>query len=135
MIMLKAIEKNDLVVKRSRSGLGLFPKINIPKDSFVIEYTGRLLPTNKADDMGGRYLFRINSKWTVDGKERKNISRYINHSCKPNCLVKISNNRILIYSAKNIIAGEELNYDYGKEYFEEFIKPIGCKCSHCIRKS
>ena len=24
--------------------------------------------------------------------------------------------------------GEEITYDYGKEYFDEYIKPKGCRC-------
>ena len=27
--------------------------------------------------------------------------------------------------------GEELAYDYGKEYFDDFIKRIGCRCLKC----
>lgn len=128
------ISRKNLVVKKSRSGLGLFSKIPIPKGTFVIEYTGERLPTSEADKRGGRYLFRINKEWTVDGKDRKNLSRYINHSCKPNCFVRIIDSHLLIFTQKNIAAGQELHYDYGKEYFNEFIKPIGCKCNHCINK-
>lgn len=126
--------KTNFVIKRSKSGLGLFTKVSIPKNTFVMEYTGELIPTSQADKKGGRYLFNINSRWTVDGRGRKNISRYINHSCKPNCIAKISSKKVLIYSLKNILAGEELNYDYGKEYFNEFIKPKGCRCRHCLKK-
>ena len=27
--------------------------------------------------------------------------------------------------------GEEITYDYGKEYFDEFLAAIGCKCEAC----
>jgi len=42
--------------------------------------------------------------------------------------------KVLIYARRNIRAGEELSYDYGKEYFDDLILPVGCKCDHCIRK-
>ena len=29
---------------------------------------------------------------------------------------------------KAIKPGEEITYDYGKEYFDEHIKPFGCRC-------
>ena len=32
---------------------------------------------------------------------------------------------------KNIATGEEITYDYGKEYFEGVIEPIGCRCGKC----
>ena len=31
-------------------------------------------------------------------------------------------------------AGEEISYDYGKEYWNEHIKPGGCRCDKCTEK-
>ncbi|MDD5675761.1 MAG: SET domain-containing protein [Chitinivibrionales bacterium] len=121
-------------VKKSFSGLGLYANCPIKKNKFVIEYTGNLLTKHEANKKGGKYLFEINSRWTIDGSGRKNISRYINHSCRPNCEVRIRDKHIKIHSLKNIKAGEELTYNYGKEYFDEFIKPFGCKCDYCKMK-
>ncbi len=118
-------------VKRSSVGLGLFCRQPIRRGSLVVEYTGRLLPAEEAYRRGGRYLFEVNSKWIVDGSGRENISRYINHSCRPNCEPRVRGMRILIYALRAIRAGEELTYDYGKEYFDELIKPVGCKCAKC----
>ncbi|NDH82679.1 MAG: SET domain-containing protein-lysine N-methyltransferase, partial [Burkholderiaceae bacterium] len=42
-----------------------------------------------------------------------NSSRWINHSCNPNCEADEENDRIYIKALRNIKAGEELNYDYG----------------------
>jgi SET domain-containing protein len=39
--------------------------------------------------------------------------------------------RVFIYAKRNISAGEELCYDNGKAYFDEFIKPKGCACERC----
>ena len=97
----------------------------------MIEYTGALLPTAAADRRGGRYLFQVNSRWTIDGSGRENLSRYINHSCAPNCIAHTRGKRVLIYSRRRISPGEELSYDYGKEYFDEYIKPQGCLCESC----
>ena len=33
---------------------------------------------------------------------------------------------------RNIKPGEELGYDYGKSYFDSFLKPIGCRCLKCM---
>jgi len=123
-----------LKVKRSKSGLGLFAEENIPKNHFIIEYFGRELTEAEQYTSKSVYLFEINSKKTIDGAIRENIARYINHSCKPNCEVEIKKGHILISSIKNIKAGDELNYDYGKEFWNEHIKPKGCKCESCLKK-
>ena len=39
---------------------------------------------------------------------------------------------IFIYAFKNIKEGEELTYNYGEEFFDEHIKPKGCKCRKCV---
>ena len=67
---------------------------------------------------------------------RKNIARYINHSCKPNAEsdVKPRKRRVFIRAIKNIEEGEEITYDYGAEYFKAYLKPIGCKCDACEMK-
>ena len=118
-------------IKKSATGLGLYSNIQIKKGEFIIEYTGKMLTTKEANDKAGKYLFEINSRYTIDGSKRSNLARYINHSCKPNCEVTIRNKHIMIYSIKVIKPGEELKYNYGKEYFDEYIKPFGCKCTHC----
>ena len=118
-------------VKRTRIGLGLFTREPISRGALVVEYTGALLPSEEAYRRGGRYLFEVNSRWIINGAGRENISRYINHSCRPNCEPRTRGMRVLIYARRNIRAGEELSYDYGKEYFDDLIKPKGCKCDYC----
>lgn len=125
--------KKKLKVKCGSAGLGLFAGEPIKKGEFAIEYIGRMLTHEEANRKGGKYLFEISSRRTVDGTGRDNTARYINHSCKPNCEVDIKKGRIFIYAIKNIKVGEELHYDYGKEYVDEYIKPYGCKCEKCAK--
>ena len=42
--------------------------------------------------------------------------------------------KVVIRAIKNISPGEEINYDYGTDYFKAYLKPIGCKCDACERK-
>ncbi len=125
--------QRDLKIKKSRAGLGLFTARPISCGGFVVEYTGPILTKERADEKGGRYLFDISNRRTVDGTNRKNIARYINHACRPNCEVDIRKGRIFVFARRKIQAGEELNYDYGKEYWDEYIKPHGCRCVSCGR--
>jgi len=120
------------IVKRSHSGLGLYAVDAIPKNRFVIEYFGPLLTDAEADRRGGKYLFAINSKWTIDGTPRNNVARYINHDCRPNCEVYYVGKRVMIRSIKNIKPGQELTYDYDTEYFNGIIGgKWRCRCGKC----
>ncbi|MEX1027311.1 MAG: SET domain-containing protein-lysine N-methyltransferase [Candidatus Paceibacterota bacterium] len=121
-------------VQRSRAGLGLFAEETIEKGQFVIEYTGELISNDEADRRGNKYLFELNSKWTIDGSARSNTARYINHSCRPNCETDVIRRRVKIFAKRRIKPGEELTYDYGKAYVDEYIKPNGCKCEKCKAK-
>lgn len=124
----------NLQVKKSTSGLGLYSNNSIKKGSFLIEYYGPIITQEEANKKGGKYLFEINSKRVIQGHPRYNIARYINHSCRPNAESRIVKNKVFIYAIKNIKNGDELSYDYGKEYFNEHIKPSGCMCPKCNKK-
>jgi SET domain-containing protein len=116
------------------AGFGLFAEEQIKKGDYIIDYVGEIIPNAKCENHPGKYLFEVDDHFTIDGAARENIARYINHSCKPNSEVEIEKGEIKIYAIKDIAKGEEINYDYGKEYFNEFIKPIGCKCTSCMKK-
>ena len=125
-------------VGRSRTGLGLFATKPIKKGTKIVRYFGPLLDSKKKKDdaIENKYLFELNNRWTIDGSVRKNIARYINHACKPNAEsdVKPRKRKVFIRAIKNIEPGEEINYDYGTDYFKAYLKPIGCKCAACERK-
>lgn len=126
-------ERPQVRVKRSRTGLGLFALEDISKGQLIIEYTGERISNEEADRRGGRYLFAVTDEIVIDGKGRQNVSRYINHSCRPNAQAEHdeTDDRIYIRSIKKIKVGEEITYDYGKDYLEDLIGPGGCKCPAC----
>jgi hypothetical protein len=125
-------------VGRSRTGLGLFATKPIKKGTKIIRYFGRLLDSKKKKDdaIENKYLFELNDRWTIDGSIRKNVARYINHACRPNAEsdVQPRKRKVIIRAIKNIEPGEEINYDYGTDYFKAYLKPIGCKCAACEKK-
>jgi hypothetical protein len=125
-------------VGRSRTGLGLFATKPIKKGAKIVRYFGPLLDSRKKKDdaIENKYLFELNGRWTIDGSVRKNIARYINHACKPNAESDVSarKRKVVIRAIKNIEPGEEINYDYGTDYFKAYLKPIGCKCDACEKK-
>ena len=125
-------------VGRSRTGLGLFATKPIKKGTRIIRYFGPLLDSRKAEDdaIENKYLFELTNRWTIDGSVRKNVARYINHACKPNAEsdVRPRKRKVYIRAIKKIEPGEEINYDYGTDYFKAYLKPIGCRCDACEKK-
>ncbi len=125
-------------VGRSRTGLGLFATKPIKKGAKIIRYFGPLLDCRKKKDdaVENKYLFELNGRWTIDGSVRKNIARYINHACKPNAESDVNprKRKVVIRAIRKIEPGEEINYDYGTDYFKAYLKPIGCKCDACEKK-
>jgi SET domain-containing protein len=133
-------------VGRSRTGLGLFATEPIKKGVLIAEYKGRRVTNAQADELearGSRYMYELNSRWTVDGSNRSNLARYANHSCRPNAESDVIRGQrargrkggmVILRAIRNIKPGDEITYDYGRDYFDGFIKPIGCKCQKCTEK-
>ncbi len=130
--------KKPYRVGRSHIGLGLFATKPIKKGTKIVRYFGPLLDCKKKKDdaVENKYLFELNGRWTIDGSVRENIARYINHACKPNAEsdVRPRKRKVFIRAIKNIEPGEEINYDYGTDYFKAYLKPSGCRCAACEKK-
>lgn len=122
-------------VGRSRTGLGLFALKPLRRGDFIAYYSGRLISNETADRLWTKYLFEVNNRWTVDGSGRSNIARYINHSCRPNAESDVRKHRVFITAIRTIRPGDEITYNYGRDYFDTFIKPHGCRCEACRRKA
>lgn len=120
-----------LTVRRTTTGLGLFTLKRIPTRRRVVEYVGTVITNEEAYKKGGKYLFALDDKYSLDGSSRSNIARYVNHSCEPNAEAFICGKRVWIYSKRVIDAGEAITIDYGEAYFDEHIRPKGCKCERC----
>jgi SET domain-containing protein len=124
-------------IGRSRTGLGLFATAPIEKRTFIVEYKGRKLTNAQAEKLearGARYLYEINSRWTIDGATRRNLGRYANHSCRPNAESHRIGHRVFLRAIKRIKPGAEITYDYGRDYFLNVITRRGCKCDRCRHK-
>jgi SET domain-containing protein len=123
-------------VARSQAGLGLFATVPIKRGAYIATYRGRRIPTEEAqrrEARGARYMFELNSRWTIDGSPRWNLARYINHSCRPNAKPVARNGGIVIVASRRIEPGEEITYDYGREYFDLFLR-TSCRCCACRPK-
>ncbi len=124
--------RDGFAVRRTVTGLGLFTLRPIGAGKRILEYTGVLVPVEEIEGSRKKYFFEVDERRALDGSDRRNIARYINHSCRPNAKAYSSTRgRVWIWSIKNIKAGEEITINYGRDYFDEHIKPKGCKCRKC----
>lgn len=105
------------------AGKGAFAIRPIKKGERLIEYVGERIPHPVADERYDddsmaehhTFLFSVSSRTVIDATHLGNESRYINHSCDPNCETEIERGRVYIYALRDIKVGEELNYDYAYE--------------------
>ncbi|HJU68507.1 MAG TPA: SET domain-containing protein-lysine N-methyltransferase [Gemmatimonadaceae bacterium] len=133
-------------IRRSAiQGRGAFATRRIRKGERIIEYTGERISNAEADrrydDERMRrhhtYLFTLTQRTVVDGGVGGNESRFINHSCDPNCEAIIEDGRIWIDARRTISEGEELAYDYkyermgGDDEADEKKYPCQCGAANC----
>ena len=115
-------------VRRGLHGLGLVSVAPFRRGERVIEYVGEIVDDAEADRRSNRYLFEVRKDVNIDGSTRRNLARYVNHGCRPNCTDRIVGNRVFYAALRDIKAGEELTVDYGKTYYDHYIAPYGCRC-------
>jgi len=125
-------------IGRSTTGFGLFATKVIKRAAYIATYRGRHMSTEEAEKrerQGAKYMFELNSRWVIDGSPRWNVARYMNHSCWPNAKPVTRKGRIVFVALRAISPGEEITYDYGREYFDYFIRNGGCRCAGCRTKA
>jgi len=118
---------------------GLYAAKSIKSGKIIINYKGKLVTKKeveknpKFDNDKAIYLFNINNRYDMDGDFKYNDARLINHSCNPNCEVDGKGLKLWIVAIKDIKKGEELSYDYGFGYDEDY-KQFVCKCGakNCV---
>ena len=126
-------------------GRGVFALEDIAEGETIIEYVGEVISWDEAQDRhphdphdpNHTFYFHVNEDRVIDALHGGNSSRWINHSCDPNCEADEDNDRIFIKAIRNIAAGEELNYDYGLIIDEPYTKklkaeyPCWCGSANC----
>lgn len=123
-------------------GKGVYAVTDIAADERLIEYTGEVISWEEAlarhphdpRDPNHTFYFHISAEQVIDAKVGGNSSRWINHSCKPNCEATQEGNRVFIDALHDIAAGEELFYNYGLVIDERLTPELKaqypCWCGH-----
>ena len=135
------------VIRRARSGIhgdGVHARVAIPAGYVIIEYRGERITKAESARRGAMRLqqvrrgrdvstmiFRLNQRYDLDARRGGNISRFINHSCEPNCRSERKRGRIWIVAHRDIAAGEEITFDYGFRFRHWASNPCRCCAAQC----
>jgi hypothetical protein len=121
-------------------GKGVFAVQDLAEGETLIEYIGEIINWKEAlrrhphdpKDANHTFYFHIDKNHVIDAKYGGNSSRWINHSCKPNCEADEQDGRVFIKALRNIPAGQELFYDYGliidAPYTKKLLAEYPCWC-------
>ncbi|GAB1600835.1 uncharacterized protein LOC115232341 [Argonauta hians] len=128
---------NVTTFQTENKGLGLMTLEDVLPHTFVMEYVGEVLDYRQFKNRTKQYakngqehyyFMSLNADEVIDATYRGNKSRFINHSCDPNCETqKWTVNgmlRIGFFTKKLITAGQEMTFDY------QFESKQAQKC-HC----
>ncbi|MGV8151097.1 MAG: SET domain-containing protein [Candidatus Woesearchaeota archaeon] len=126
---------------------GVYATEDITKGTPIIEYRGEKISKEEGDkrldatheahkadkNNAATYIFELNDEYDLDGDIPDNDAKYINHSCNPNCDFEIGEDSVLIHAKRDIKKGEELTYNYGFDFDDEY-KEHPCKCGseNCV---
>ena len=135
-------------IQTRRSGVhgkGMFAVQDLAEGETLIEYVGEVISWKEAlrrhphdpTDPNHTFYFHVDEKHVIDAKHGCNSSRWINHSCAPNCEADEQKGRVFIKALRNIPAGQELFYDYGLIIDAKYTKklkaeyPCWCGAPNC----
>lgn len=133
-------ENENLVIKKSRNGKGLFVKKPFPKNEKILKIIGKLITCDvddKIDEETRTNTYRYNKDLYLSPKGR--LGNFINHSCDPNVKVEKIGKNLFIVTLKNIAKDKEIFFDYSTLIASDDIWQMKCncgniKCRHTIGK-
>ncbi|XP_039906681.1 histone-lysine N-methyltransferase NSD3 isoform X3 [Simochromis diagramma] len=113
------------VIKTEGCGWGLRTNQALKKGDFVAEYVGEVIDSEECQQRIKRahenhvtnfYMLTLTKDRVIDAGPKGNSSRFINHSCSPNCETQKwtvnGDVRIGIFALCDIEAGTELTFNY-----------------------
>ncbi len=121
-------------------GRGVYAIAPIEAGDTLIEYTGERIDWDEAlrrhphdpKQPNHTFYFHLDTGQVIDALHGGNSSRWINHSCEPNCEAEEDKGRVFIKALRDIQPGEELFYDYGlvidERYTAKLKKEFACYC-------
>ena len=121
-------------------GKGVFATRQLAAGERVIEYVGEVISMAQAiarhphdpSNPDHTFYFHLDDGRVIDALHGGNDSKWINHSCRPNCVPDEDRGRIFILTRRLVFKGEELTFDYdlfSDEPMSEALKArYACRC-------
>ncbi|XP_032434420.1 histone-lysine N-methyltransferase NSD3 isoform X3 [Xiphophorus hellerii] len=121
----KRLSAETEVVKTEGCGWGLRTNQTLRKGDFVTEYVGEVIDSEECQQRIKRahenhvtnfYMLTLTKDRVIDAGPKGNSSRFMNHSCSPNCETQKwtvnGDVRIGLFALCDIEAGTELTFNY-----------------------
>ena len=126
---------HGLTIRKSRiNGKGCFATVLFPHRKKIADYTGERISDAEANRRAARRrilrICALDESWSIDGSRGGNGTHYINHSCEPNCYMKILHGRVQFYALRDIHPGEEITLDYISTLHSDK-KRCSCRSAKC----
>jgi SET domain-containing protein len=121
-------------------GKGVFATRHMAAGETVIEYVGEVITMaeairrhpHDAHNPDHTFYFHLDDGRVIDALYGGNDSKWINHSCRPNCVPDLVKGRVFIKTRRPVFRGEELTFDYSlfsDEPMTEALKArYACRC-------
>ncbi|XP_062870295.1 histone-lysine N-methyltransferase NSD3 isoform X2 [Trichomycterus rosablanca] len=132
------------VVKTETRGWGLKTKQDLKKGDFVMEYVGELIDPDECRQRLGHasrnhitnfYMLTLTKDRVIDAGLKGNLSRFINHSCSPNCETQKwtvnGDLRIGLFTLCDITADTELTFNYNLDCLGNGRTTCHCGSENC----
>ncbi|XP_045579778.1 histone-lysine N-methyltransferase NSD2 isoform X1 [Salmo salar] len=132
------------IVKTAGKGWGLVALQDIKKGEFVNEYIGELIDEEECrsrikyyqeNDITHFYMLTIDKDRIIDAGPKGNYSRFMNHSCQPNCDTQKwtvnGDTRVGLFAVCDIPAGTELTFNYNLDCLGNEKTACRCGASNC----
>ncbi|XP_078717449.1 histone-lysine N-methyltransferase NSD2-like isoform X10 [Lampetra fluviatilis] len=127
------------IVKTAGRGWGLLTLVSIRKGEFVNEYVGELIDEEECrkrikyaheKNLSNFYMLTIEKDRIIDAGPKGNFSRFMNHSCQPNCETQKwtvnGDTRVGLFATCDIATGTELTFNYNLDCLGN--EKTICKC-------
>jgi len=132
------------VFKTRKKGWGLRTTTELPINSFIMEYVGEVVRSKEfrsrvkkytKQKIKHHYFMALRSDEIIDATVKGNLTRFINHSCEPNCETQKwtvnGDLRIGFFTIKNLQPGDEITFDYQFQRYGRKAQKCYCEAPSC----
>ncbi|XP_034015655.1 histone-lysine N-methyltransferase NSD2 isoform X2 [Thalassophryne amazonica] len=132
------------IIKTNGKGWGLISLRDIKKGEFVNEYIGELIDEEECrarikyaqeNNITDFYMLTIDKDRIIDAGPKGNYSRFMNHSCQPNCETQKwtvnGDTRVGLFAVCDIPAGTELTFNYNLDCLGNEKTVCRCGAPNC----